>query len=270
MLPTQTPPASSKVTDDQLAKWEQLTRDLIRRNDMDLDDFQAFMGYPHLAAEMDKIVRKALEYAEKCTSQKAAKAIMGKNFFGIQEATKHFGVKWTKDQLQALVTVPFGADVLKASKDTHVLVAGYPLSVLDVREKAEKGLFHSFKGTRYDNWYDHKGFAYTPIKVGWYLVRKTPVNGSTHKDWTDQRALLTAEETVPKTCLMVYTIIGHFLATDVRLFKSVNVCCSDSDFDGGRITVGEFGSGGLKIGGRWGHEPAPNIGIAAFRNPSKL
>jgi len=60
---------------------------------------------------------------EPSTSQKLAREIMGTNFFGIEEAIKHFGVNPSKQQLAALAEVPFSEEVLRSAKDTHVLVA---------------------------------------------------------------------------------------------------------------------------------------------------
>lgn len=268
MPQTQTPP-TSKVTDDQLAKWEQLTRDLVRRNDMDSDGFQAFMGYPHLGAEMDKIVRKALKNAKKPTpvivieltdSQQRAKAIMGKNFFGPEEAANHFKAGFTQEQSDALATVPFSDEVLEACKDKHVLVAGYPMTILNVRAKAKRGLFYSYG----DSWYNNQKFAKDEqVEVRWYLIRKTPVDNSTSKNWNEQQALLAAEEETPKACVVVYTIIGHFLNTGERLFENIYVRCSDIDSDGDSVLVGHFNSDGLFVGRFWDDIRISDLGLSA-------
>ncbi len=46
---------------------------------------------------------------------------------------------------------------------------------------------------------------------------------------------------------MVYTIIGHFLATGERLFENVYVRCSDVGSGGSRVDVGHFDSEGLDV-----------------------
>ena len=79
-------------------------------------------------------------FADKwCTSLNAqwlrAREIMGKNFFGIEEAVQDFGVHPSETQLAALAQVPFTEEVLQSHKDTHILVAVFPLSILDIRGK---------------------------------------------------------------------------------------------------------------------------------------
>lgn len=57
------------------------------------------------------------------TSQKHVREIMGKNFFGVEKAIKHFGVNPTRLQLAALSEIPFSETVLEQLKDFHILVA---------------------------------------------------------------------------------------------------------------------------------------------------
>lgn len=182
---------------------------------------------------------------EPSTSQKLAREIMSKNFFGIEEAIKHFGVNTTKQQLAYLAEVPFSEEVLKSCKDTHVLVAVFPLSILDIRGIAKKQsdwtLFYS------QDWYDKQAFAKDKGEVGWQLVRKEPIADSTSKTWNEQQALLSKTEETPTARIVVYTMVGHFLATGERLFEKIYVRCVDLDSDGGRVGVGVFGSKGLGV-----------------------
>ncbi|MFZ2643502.1 MAG: hypothetical protein WA117_21095, partial [Verrucomicrobiia bacterium] len=69
------------------------------------------------------------------------RGIMGRNFFGVEEAIKHFGVNPSPEQLAALSEIPFSEARLREVKDTHVLVAVVPLSILDIRGKVERKLF---------------------------------------------------------------------------------------------------------------------------------
>lgn len=58
----QTPPA---VSDDQLAKWVQLTRDRLRKGKLDGPTFQHILGHPTLADQLDKIFSDtAAEYRQ--------------------------------------------------------------------------------------------------------------------------------------------------------------------------------------------------------------
>jgi len=74
----------------------------------------------------------------------------GKNFFGVEEAMKHFGVNPTCQQLAALSEIPFSETVLKQSKDDHILVAVFPLSILEIRDKVERKLFYNHETAWYN------------------------------------------------------------------------------------------------------------------------
>ncbi len=267
------------VTKDQLEKWGQLGHDVIIRNELNKEGFQAFMGYPHLGAEMDRIVRKAMKRAKMAVpavpvikiivSQQKALAIMGNNFFGIQEATTHFAAKWNQKQLDALATVPFSDEVLEACKETHVLVAGYPMTILKIREKAKRAkkgkLFYSGE----DPWYNNENFArQAKVEVRWYLISKTPVDKSINKSWSVQQNQLNSQAETPKACVMVYTIIGHFFNTGERLFKRIYVRCSDLDSDGDRVGVGSFDLNGLRVLGDSDDSCNLQVGLSASRKYS--
>lgn len=185
---------------------------------------------------------------EVSSSQASARAIMGTNFFGIEEAIKHFGVNPSRRQLAVLGEVPFSEDMLTACKDTHVLVAVFPISIVDIRGIVKKfpdqTLFYN------QDWYDGEVFANDKGETGWQLVRKVPIANSTSKTWAEQQALLTSDEETPKAQVMVYTIIGFFLSTGERLFEKVYVRCVDLVSVGCRVCVGVFGAWGLRVG-RW-------------------
>jgi len=194
-----------------------------------------------LAAKVVRLIQNG--GFEPSTSHKQARAIMGKNFFGVEEAIKHFGVNPSKQQLAYLAEVPFTEEVLKSCKDTHVLVAVFPMSILDIRGKVEHKLFYSHD----DAWYNKQAFAKDKGEVGWQSVRNVPIADSTNKTWNEQQVLLSKDEETPKARVMVYTIIGHFLATGERLFENIYVRCSDLDSDGDRIDVGDVDAEGLDV-----------------------
>ncbi len=197
---------------------------------------------------------------EATTSQKQAREIMGKNFFGIEEAIRHFGVNPSKQQTAALAEVPFTEGVLESHKDTHILVAVFPISVLDVR-KVDNGLFYSSSG----GWYESEKFAKNKGTVSWQLVRKTPVPDSTSKNWDEQQVLLGKDDEIPSAQVMVYTIIGHYKSTGERLFENVYVRTSCVDSDGLRVGVGSFGSAGLFVYYYWVNDRHSFLGVSSAR-----
>ena len=200
---------------------------------------------------------------EPSVSQAKAREIMGKNMFGVEDAQKHFGVTPTKAQLGYLAEIPFSEEVLTACKDTHVLVAVVPLTILDIRAIAKKQSDHTLFYSQ--DWYDKQAFANEKAELGWHLIRKTPVENSTSKNWKEQQALLSKDEEAPTASVLVYTIIGHFLATGERLFEKVYVRTSNLGSGGGHVNVGVFDSEGLDVR-YWGDDRrGDGIGVASSR-----
>ena len=193
-------------------------------------------------------------------SQDRARKIMGSaNFFGVGEAIKYYGVD--TNQIAELSEVPFPDEVLAQCKDTHILVAVFPLSILDILEK--HNLFY-----RYDtNWYRNEPFAKERGKVGWQLIQKFPVEGSISNNWQAQQMLIASDCRVPTAQAMVYTIVGHFLATNERLFEKVYVrTSSEASSDGYVVYVGFFGSEmGLDVSGGETNHCGLYLGVAAAR-----
>jgi len=178
---------------------------------------------------------------------KAARKIMRKNFFGVEEAVKHFGVNPTSQQLAALSEIPFSEDMLEKSNDTHILVAVFPLSIIEIRDKVERKLFYKHE----DAWYNEQPFAKEHGEVGWQLVRKTPADNSITKNLQEQQALFDKDDEVPTAQVMVYTIIGHILTTGEHLVERKYAYTSSVDSGGNRIYVSDVGFNGLGISDYW-------------------
>ncbi len=178
---------------------------------------------------------------EPSTSHQAARRIMGQNIFGIEEAIKYYGIIPSKRQLAYMAEVPYSEATLTACKETHVLAAVFRLSGVEIREKVKsKKVFYK------QDWYDTQLFANDKGVFEWHFVRKTPVEDSTRKMWNEQQPLLGETDEVPKFQVMVYAIVGHFLATGERLFDGVYVRCADFDSDGNRAVLG-FSPVGLGV-----------------------
>ena len=186
-----------------------------------------------------------------------AREIMGANCFGVEEAIRHFGVTPQRHEIAALSEIPWSEATLERAKETHVLVACFPLSILEIRNKAK--LFYG------QSWYNKESFAKDRGEAEWKLVKKTPVANSTSKTWPEQQALLGQNEETPTARVMIYTTIGHFLSTSERLFEKVYVRCSDVGSSGGRVSVGGFGSDGLGVCDGWDDGRGGSVGVSAAR-----
>jgi hypothetical protein len=183
---------------------------------------------------------------EAVTSQKRAREIMSKNFFGVEEAVKHFGVNPTRQQLAALSEIPFSEGLLEQSKETHILVAVFLLSILEIRDRVDRKLFYNHEGA----WYNEQPFAREHGEVCWQLVRKTPAD-KISKNWQEQQALFGKDDEVPTAHVLVYAIIGHFLTTGERLVEGKYARTSSVDSRSNRVYVSGVGLDGLGIGDYW-------------------
>ena len=153
------------------------------------------------------IERKTID-APTSTPTEAAR-IMGRNFHGTDEVEAKFGVNFTAKQHRLLSVVPFSAEVLQACAETHILVAGYALSIIDIHGRATDAFYSKTRP-----WYgepEQRFATKTKVTVAWHLVRKSALPDSTSKSWSDQRLLVNVPDTIPPTCLVVYTAILHFL-----------------------------------------------------------
>src|SRR3989344_4527173 len=147
-------------------------------------------------------------------SHTKAREVMGKNFFGPEEAQKYFGVTLSKRQFGQIAEIPFSLKKLMECKDTHILVAYAPISIVAVRRNTAKvKLPHGYKLFSEHNWYDGTPEGNGVSAIGWYLVRKMPGSDLVGlHDLPDPRI-----GEIQEAAVMVYTIIGHFLATGERL-----------------------------------------------------
>jgi hypothetical protein len=197
---------------------------------------------------------------EPSTSQKRAREIMDKNLFGVEEAIAHFGVNPSKQQSAYLAEIPFAESVLEACKNTHILVAVFPMALLDIRGACkDQSLFYN------QDWYNKQAFAKEKGEVGWQLIRKTPIDDSTSKTWDEQNKLLGKDDEVPTVRAVVYTMIGHYKAIGERLFEKIWVRCSDLDSVGHRVLVGYFDAEGLNVSYYWDAYRYDNLGLASAR-----
>lgn len=177
---------------------------------------------------------------ESFTDMETAQEIMGKNFFGPNEATEHLGSVVSKEHYAMLMFTPFSKAELQECASTHHLVAILPMSILDMwtlhpeifrTEDWQSGSPQSFSAwdqTQYRALYESKG------SIGWKLMRTKPLDSNT-------------DEELPTTPnVIVYTMACHFLATGEHLFETVYRSCIAID------TKAENKIGIQKMGGPMG------------------
>lgn len=197
---------------------------------------------------------------EPTVSQKTARAILGPNYIGVEKSIEHLKVTPSKADLKVLEEVPFSEAVLEACRDTHILVAVLPMSVMGLWERT-KHLFYA----KDDPWYRNQAFAKDKGQAGWHLVRKDIVPNSTSKTWQEQQALLGKDDETPTARILIYAAILTFLATGVKLLPNIYARVSDLDSGGYRVYVGRFGGSGLHVYDRWGDVRSDRFGVSSSR-----
>jgi hypothetical protein len=191
------------------------------------------------------------------TSWEHAAHIMGKNYLGVCCVQRFFHLSYTHGELQQLGIIPYSKETLRACKDTHVLVAGAPLSMNGIRRIARSDFYDT-------DWYDHEAFANDKrLRIRWYLIRKEPVPESRGKTYDQQTTLLTKEEEVPFACEVTYMVILYWLVHGERLLPDVYVRCQEKASDGRRVDVGCFVSDGFTVDRCWDDRGGDHLGLAS-------
>lgn len=176
------------------------------------------------------------------TSLAEAKAIMGNNFHNPEGWAKACGFRLSKAHKEIFAGVPFSAELPNLVKDTHILVPILKLSVMQLHAK-HNALFYS----KEDPWYSAEEFATEQADVGWMLLRREILPGSTSKTYIEQQAMLPEGEYLPSAAELLQAIVCHAVLSGERLLPDVYARTSSVDSYGRRVGLGYFGAGGLHV-----------------------
>jgi hypothetical protein len=182
----------------------------------------SFSGQPACSADLNDLWEHVMVASlTGRLSLARAEQLMEDNVLGPAEVVRHFGVKLSKSQLQELREVPFSARFLEVRRKSHVLVAGFPLSVSEIRKKHSQLFLPKFSP------FAGEHATETRVRFGWYLLRRDLVAGSLDMGYQRQRKLLDAHEQVPWLREVVYATALGFLARNIRIFQDHFVRCRD-------------------------------------------
>jgi len=146
-------------------------------------------------------------------SQVAARKIMGKNFFGMEEAMQYFFFNPTLAERESFARVPFSTKDLHALKETHKLIVKLPISAENILQIMGPDMF-SFKGRLSED----LTLMRERGPCGWQLIRKTALPDSTERSFKGQSGLLGNDQEMPTIYEMIYMIAAHYLQTKEILF----------------------------------------------------
>jgi hypothetical protein len=213
---------------------------------------------------------------------KLARAVLGNNFFGVEEWATIFGVNFTKKQLRKVMEFPWGEDILnstcplcgKVVKDCHFAfvgldrIKGKPLTILELQlqEPHPATVQPRFYSYAPSVWYSDEKFAReTTMSFRWYLLHQNIVPKSEDKAYDEQVRMLTADYEVPSAVteatkdLLVFHKTGNFVN------PSRYARCECVPSVGDRVVVGHFDERGLVVGHYWDCFHDYRIGLAASR-----
>ena len=218
-----------------------------------------------IAEEMLHVLRNGLY--EPTKSHEMAREIMKNNFFGIADVMEQFGIRPTREQLKALADIPYSKATLEACKDTHVLVAVFPMSILQMAENEFfRPLFNVNINKQEKNlWFKKERFSWDEGTVRWYLICKNPPESSFLKNWAEQLGQFGTESDPAQIRIAVYATLGYFLKTGMRLFKEGMARCAELDMSGRRVTIGPFKDDGIRIQAWWDDSKAYFVGATSVR-----
>jgi len=222
---------SKAITEGQARQYTRLVEDAARcgadlaleKVSMDQEGMQRLLGRGGdlKSAVVAEIVAATHRLGGKATPVRRAREVMKENFLGFDDVARYYGATFTKESRRALGLVPFPEATLKECRHTHLLVVGYPMTILGIQARALGSVFDP--GSRWDDW---RGAAAEMVDLRWYLIRKTGVHGG--RTFVEQVALLGAQECVPRACEVVYAWALYCLAKGKRLWGQEHyVRCAD-------------------------------------------
>jgi len=212
---------------------------------------------------------------------KLARALMGQNFFGVEEYVTLYGVNFSKKQLREVSKFPWSEDVLngpclfnkgKLVKDTHFAFLGVdklngsPLTIMKFQELHPASGQPKFYSYAPSSWYHQQAFATDKtMKLRWYLLLKNIVPNSTSTSWNDQKAMLPAEYEIPtaveETAKDLYAQRKTGIYPNLKVYARVD----DTSSDGSRVGVGYCCCGSVGVGSWYVNGDYYYVGLGASR-----
>jgi hypothetical protein len=227
---------------------------------------------------------------------------VGKNFFGVEEWSILYDVKFSQKQLRQAAEFPWGEDILnstcpfcgKVVKECHFAflgldrINGEPLTIMKLRKlhpatgqprfyanvwhyRDQFGEVTTIYSGNLDDlppWYSDEKFAReATMDFRWYLLHKSIIPGSPDKNYYKQVAMLTADYEVPSAVTEATKDLLVFRKTGkfVNHLWLARCKCVALPWPRGLVTVGFFGKHGLTISSSRDLDVHYFIGLAASR-----
>lgn len=205
-------------------------------------------------------------------------AIMGDNFFGVEDWSALNGVDFTRQQLRQVAKFPWSKDIListcpfcgKVVKDCHFAFIGVdrlngkPLTTTKMQElhaPTGKPTFYFYAPSVL---YSEQKYA-KESTMRWYLLHNYPVWKSENKTYREQVQMLTADYEVPSAVVEITKHILIARKTGFSEYPSLRARCTDITRNNGIVSVGVFDGHGPVANGCRDDDREHDLGIAASR-----
>ncbi len=183
--------------------------------------------------------------------------------YSIGQVASVFGDVCVKQQL----LMPFTQDTLTRCAQSHLLIPGVPLSILEMRER-RTDLF-----SRHD-WYtrERHDFSKRPLECRWYLLRIGAVPDSAGKPWNEQVSLLAPGEVVAPAELVILGMTLHQVLSRKCIFGGsyVRTASELSDRDHVNVSARPFGIDLYSFTGKCGVDQLSLAAMVAPTEPCTL
>jgi hypothetical protein len=188
-----------------------------------------------------------------------ARQILRENFLGAEQSVTHFKLSPTPSELERLSAVPWSENELIHLRDSHLLVAVFPISLAQILQSVPS-VMHG------QSWYDSEPFAHRRGNSKWWLIAKSCPERFLSRNWEGQVQMLQRAAAIPTVRVFAYSIGIYYLANHRHLFPSLLVRCKDVISSSCHITAGEFQLDGLRISYEWDRHCASTLGVAQGMN----
>lgn len=228
-----------------ITRASECTRRLMEKG-VNLNDMQAVIDDPILRAKVVRFWK--FGGTEPVTTQEIAREIMGKNYFGIEEAVRFYGIEPTAEQLERLKEVPFTIEQLSARKDSHVLIAVFPKEPISIIRADYMELFNPICDATFSAPLSPSNrFIVETGELGWHLISKYAMHNSQSPIYEDQLKMPGEKEKIPSARTLIYLLVGHFLSTQERLFEHSLFSTSNWSGQHDQVMVGHFNMRGMWV-----------------------
>lgn len=199
-------------------------------------------------------------------SYATVKTFLADHACGTADIERLFGVRYSDVDRESLESgVPFPESMLRRLARSHVLFPGFPLSIIEMRERFPAEFYASTNG-----WFCNALFANDErVCPRWHLMERRPTHGSCDKNFTFQHLLLDLNFTscVPRACDLVFMLLAQYKLYGRRFLEHRLVRCSSTTSNEDHVAIGHYQQWGLGICSFDDLVANPILGLASQQNP---